>query len=139
MLRGFIAKFTPPVARVARATLERVEELVPGSLQRVYDAYNALAIGFATGDSLGETFVHVAVYPKHVNLGFNAGAFLPDPHGLLVGSGTSIRHVKIEKPERLGDPRLATLVREAAKRAGHEGGDGGIVVVRVYAKQRDRQ
>src|ERR1041384_5832094 len=35
----------------------------------------------------GAAFGYVGVYKTHINVGFFTGAFLPDPHKLLEGSG----------------------------------------------------
>ena len=140
-LEAFLAKFDDEVADVARASLAWVRSITPGAMERVYDAYNALSIGFATGDSLRETFLHVAVYPRHVNLGFNQGADLADPRKVLVGTGKAVRHVKIDSAARLDDPNLVKLVRAAAKHAGHADDVSAprrVVVAAVYARQRPR-
>jgi hypothetical protein len=44
-------------------------------------------------------FAYVNVFTAHVNVGFFRGAEIVDPCGLLEGSGTFMRHVKI-RPER---------------------------------------
>jgi hypothetical protein len=49
-----------------------------------------------------------------VNLGFNYGAELPDPAGLLEGTGKLFRHVKLRSAGQLDDPRLIELVRHAS-------------------------
>ncbi|MBL0024290.1 MAG: DUF1801 domain-containing protein [Saprospiraceae bacterium] len=46
----------------------------------------------------------------HVNLGFNYGADLPDPHHLLEGTGKLFRHVKIKSVEQLKDKNLTDLI-----------------------------
>lgn len=40
-------------------------------------------------------FGYVNVFSAHVNVGFFHGAALPDPAGLLEGSGKFMRHVKL--------------------------------------------
>jgi hypothetical protein len=136
----FISRFDDRVARLARRCLAWVRSLVPGATELVYDAYNALSIVFATDDKLKSAFVHVAVYPRHVNIGFNRGAELEDPERVLVGTGTRIRHVRIDDDSEL-DKRLAALVRRAARYAGHRSRPkpGKVVVKRVYARQRPRR
>lgn len=41
-------------------------------------------------------FAYVGVYKAHVNVGFFHGDALPDPAGLLQGTGKYMRHVKIK-------------------------------------------
>lgn len=64
----------------------------------------------------GEPFCYVVGYSKHVNLGFCEGAGLPDPEGLLEGTGKSMRHVKIRPGEEFRGKTLSRMVREAARR-----------------------
>lgn len=45
-LNGFIGRFAPPVAKVARACVAKLRKRLPGAHLPVYDNYNALAIGF---------------------------------------------------------------------------------------------
>ena len=59
-----------------------LDELAPCH-ENIYDAYSAVAIGYGTSDRLKDGIVHIAVYTRHVNLGFNEGVVLPDPDGLL--------------------------------------------------------
>jgi hypothetical protein len=82
------------------------------------------------------------VYPRHVNIGFNGGVRLPDPGKLLAGTGTAIRHVRVDDASRLDDPALATLVRTAAAMAGYKarpGKRGEIKVIRIYEQRRPRR
>ena len=69
----------------------------------------------------------MAGYSDYVNLGFNRGAELPDPAGVLVGSGAKIRHIRIATPSDLRAPALEAIVRAAAL-------DGRGLVERVPQK-----
>jgi hypothetical protein len=55
-------------------------------------------------------FAYVGVFKAHVNLGFFHGASLPDPKGLLEGSGKYMRHVKLKPGSSLDAPALQALV-----------------------------
>ena len=48
-------------------------------------------------------FAYVNAFTAHVNVGFFCGAELPDPAGLLQGTGKFMRHVKL-RPGALPDP-----------------------------------
>jgi hypothetical protein len=135
----FLARFDREVASLARVALERVRVLAPGSIELVYDAYNALSIPFSASDQLRDAFVAVVVYPKHVNLAFNRGADLDDPKRLLQGEGKRIRHIRIT-PALLGDAEVARLVRAASKNAGLDTKSKAQTVVKaIYARQRSRK
>jgi hypothetical protein len=52
---------------------------------------------------------------NHVSFGFLRGTALPDPEGLLEGTGKSLRHVKLRALEDLKRPELKRLIGEAVK------------------------
>ena len=58
-------------------------------------------------------FAYVNVFTRHVNLGFYQGALLPDPAGLLLGTGHYMRHVKLQPGAQASVPELRCLVEEA--------------------------
>src|SRR5947207_6895834 len=93
-----------------------LEEMAP-CYENIYDAYSAVAIGYGTSDRLRDGIFHIAVYSKHVNLGFNDGATLDDPKGILQGAGSRIRHVTIKSIADLERPVLRSYIRRAQKTA----------------------
>jgi hypothetical protein len=111
--------FDPAIRKLALALRALViEELTP-CYENIYDAYNALALGYGTSDRLGDGICHIAVYAKHVNLGFNEGATLSDPGKILRGAGKQIRHITIKNSGDLERPELRDYLRRARKQAGH--------------------
>jgi hypothetical protein len=93
-----------------------LEEMAP-CYENIYDAYSAVAIGYGTSDRLRDGIFHIAVYSKAVNLGFNDGATLPDPKGILLGSGNHIRHITIKTPADIKRPEIRAYIRRARKKA----------------------
>jgi hypothetical protein len=93
-----------------------LEEIGP-CYENIYDAYSAVAIGFGTSDRLSDGIFHIAVYSKHVNLGFNDGASLADPKGILLGKGNRVRHITIENADDLARPEIRSYIRRALKKA----------------------
>ena len=93
-----------------------VEEMAP-CYENIYDAYSAVAIGYGTSDRLRDGIFHIAVYSQHVNLGFNDGATLPDPKGILQGTGNQIRHITIQTLEDITRPEIRAYIRRARKKA----------------------
>lgn len=62
---------------------------------------------------MSEAYAYLMPQKTYVNLGFYQGALLPDPAGLLEGTGKALRHVKIRDPAAVADPALLTLIRAA--------------------------
>jgi hypothetical protein len=58
-------------------------------------------------------FAYVNAFTAHVNVGFFRGAELPDPAGILEGTGRFMRHVKIRRDEPFNEPALLELIRAA--------------------------
>jgi hypothetical protein len=58
-------------------------------------------------------FAYVDAFRAHVNLGFFHGNDLPDPAGLLQGSGKFMRHVRLAPGRGIDDAALRRLVADA--------------------------
>ena len=116
-----LVKFLRPYDREIRDLALQLRDVLLDEMapcyENIYDAYSAVAIGYGTSEKLGDGIFHIAVYAKGANLGFNDGATLDDPKGILEGSGKRIRHIKIRKPEDLKRPELRTYIRRAKKKA----------------------
>jgi hypothetical protein len=59
-------------------------------------------------------FAYVNVFSAHVNVGFFRGAELPDPRGLLQGTGKRMRHVKLGPGRPIDESALSELIQAAA-------------------------
>ena len=58
-------------------------------------------------------FAYVDAFTAHVNVGFFHGVELPDPAGLLEGTGKFMRHVKVRPGKRVAEDALVTLIKGA--------------------------
>lgn len=58
-------------------------------------------------------FCYVNAFTSHVNVGFFRGAELPDPAGLLEGTGKLMRHVKLRPDRDIDADALAALIEAA--------------------------
>jgi hypothetical protein len=113
MLLSYLASYDPHVSRLALALREVVLEEAPEAKESISKGY-AVAIGFSfTGKPIKDGFCHIAVYSTHVNLGFNRGALLPDPNGVLAGNGKAIRHVTLRDESDLERPFLRRYIQAA--------------------------
>ena len=141
-LAGFIAKYSPDVAKLGRAAIARMRRLLPAAQVLVYDNYNALAVGFGPNERTSQIVFSIAMYPRWVSLFFAKGVGLPDPHQRLSGSGTVVRHVVLTDIGLLDDPQIRELMQQALGRAGvslQAGKRGAIVIKSISARQRPRR
>ena len=141
-LAGFIGKFSPEVALVAKAARAKIRKLLPGAVELVYDNYNALAMAFGPTERASDAIMSIALYPRWVSLFFLRGVQLPDPQGLLRGSGSRVRHIVLERAAILDTAPVRTLVRTAVARHPKRIAAGSrrrTIIKSVSAKQRPRR
>src|SRR5206468_3474783 len=86
-LAGFIAKFSPEHQRVIRAVRKALQQRFKGAYELAYDNYNFFVIGFSPTERPSDAIVSMACGSNGVGLCFIQGAKLPDPQGILKGSG----------------------------------------------------
>jgi hypothetical protein len=141
-LAGFVAKYDPAVGRLVRATRAAMRKRLPTALELVYDNYQFLAIGYSATERASDCLVSLAVSPKGVALSFYYGSTLPDPRGVLQGSGNQNRFVRLPSAATLAEPAVAALLRAAIAQARTPlptSGRGRTIIKSVSAKQRPRR
>jgi len=109
-----LAARRPLMAPIVLALREMVVREAPQATESVYSLY--AVVDLFTFARASDAFIHIVAYEKHVNLGFNQGALLPDPHGLIAGTGKKIRHIRIAAKEDLKLP-LRPYIRAAIEQA----------------------
>src|SRR5258706_15967705 len=141
-LAGFIAKFTPDMAAFIRAARKKMRERLPRALELVYDNYNFFVIGYGPSEKASEAIFSIAAQAKGVALCFLHGAGLPDPQGLLRGSGNVVRNIRLESAATLDRAEVRALMKLALERAKaplHPGGVHRLIIKSVSVKQRPRR
>ena len=108
--------YSQAVQKLALATRRLILEEAPAANEFIYEVYT-IADHFAFTERPSNAFVFTTTHANWVNLGFNFGAALQDPSGLLRGDGKIIRHVRIGKAEDLEAPGVRELVRAAIAEA----------------------
>jgi len=139
---SFIAKFDPANAKLIRACRSMMRKRLPTANELVYDNYNFLAIGYSASERESDCGVSLAGGANGVSLSFYYGATLPDPDGILLGSGNQNRFVRLPTATTLAEPAVERLIRAAlaqAKTPMPETGRGRTIVKSISAKQRPRR
>ena len=94
------------LGRIARRWFEVMRNCGEDVRELLHDGHPTACLGDAA-------FGYVNAFKAHVNVGFFRGAELPDPKGLLEGTGKVMRHVKLS-PEREVDATALTKLIKAA-------------------------
>ena len=86
-----------------------VEELHPDATETASRREQTVSWGFP-GGKMRAAYAYARAFKAHVNLGFFQGAHLPDPEGLLEGTGKTLRHIRLRMPEEALAPAIRTLL-----------------------------
>jgi uncharacterized protein DUF1801 len=141
-LRAFIGKFGPADQRLIRAVRAAMRKRLPTANELVWDNYNFFVIGYSPTDRPTDSIFSIAARANGLGLCFIHGAKLPDPKGLLLGSGSQTRFVRLESAKDLSDPDVESLMQAAIDRASKPlptQGRGTLIIRSIAAKQRPRQ
>jgi hypothetical protein len=107
----FLKGYPPPVREIAVKARETILSVFPEATEKVYPGWKVIQYGAGAG--MKDVFAVISPQRERVNLGLANGAELPDPEGLLEGSGKGIRHVKLTSPDAAGAPAVRELVKGA--------------------------
>ena len=126
----FLEPFAVDVQQIALGLRARVLGVMPNAHEFVWNATNAVSLVYTPTTRWRDGVVHVATYSKRVNLGFNDGAWLADPLGILAGSGSRIRHVSFFSAGDVGAAWIEQYLTAALAHAGvtTDAGDRGTTV-----------
>ena len=100
------------VEPIARKLREIILDNFPEAVEVVRLGDRAASYGVGS-KKMSESHVYVMPQAEYVNLGFYHGAGLPDPDGLLQGTGAKMRHIKVRSVDEAGSPAVRALVAAA--------------------------
>ena len=107
-----IDNFSEEIKEITRETRKLIYQILPEVVEVVW--IKQKNIGFGTGfKKKTEHFCWLMPVSKHVTLGFNYGAELPDPENILEGTGKLFRHYKVKSVENLSNSDLIQLIKFA--------------------------
>ena len=141
-LEGFIDKFDTKNQALIRSVRKALRKSLPTANELVYDNYNFFVIGYSSTERPSDCFVSIAAAANGVGLAFYYGATLPDPHKILLGSGSQNRFVRLESLTTLARPEITELVSAAvaqAKTPLPESDRGKLIIRSISEKQKPRR
>ena len=109
---GLMADTDQALRPVARRLRGIVFEVHPDAVEVVRLGDRAATYGLGPRKMI-EGYCYVLPHQRWVNLGFLQGVRLPDPTGLLEGTGASLRHVRIRSLEAAEAPAVRALIEAA--------------------------
>jgi hypothetical protein len=105
-IETWLAEQPAELAALARTWFEVMRACGHDVRELMHDDQPTACVGDAA-------FAYVDAFTRHVNVGLFRGAELPDPAGLLEGTGTFMRHVKLRPDRPFDSPALKALIEVA--------------------------
>jgi hypothetical protein len=113
-----LSEHPPQIQAIERALRVTIRSAFPAAVEQV-DFGNKL-IAFGRSMKVRGLLFAIIAHRDWVNLQLADGTVLPDPDGLVEGTGKRIRHVKIRSVEAASSPSVVALI-EAELAARPEG------------------
>lgn len=112
----FLGLFSPDIQIIISKLRTLLQASFPDIVEQVDIPSKIIAFGYGT--RYADLVCAIAPFKNHVNLMFSKGVLLPDPTGILVGTGKSARHVKITTQIEISNPAISGLLLEAFRLKG---------------------
>ena len=112
----FLSRFPPGIVALVKRCRPKLRRAFPGSYQLVYNYSGSLVVAFGMSERGYEAIVSIAVSAREVRLYFDKS--LPDPKGILKGSGTKVRSVTLKTASDLDQGDIRELIKAAIKHSG---------------------
>ena len=111
-----LSRFPPGIVALVKRCLPKLRRAFPGFFELVYEYSSSLVVAFGMSERGYEAIVALAIFPDRVRLYFDKS--LPDPKGLLEGSGSKVRSVTLKSASELDRGDIHTLLKAAIKHSG---------------------
>src|ERR1051325_4067236 len=107
--KAFFEQYDKSIQQIAGKGRELGFSVMPDVAETVYPQMKVIRYGL-DGNKMSGLVCGLMPAAKWVSLGFMHGTSLPDPEGLLEGSGKGLRHVKLRRVEDVENPALRKLL-----------------------------
>jgi hypothetical protein len=104
-----LAEHPPELQAIEHSLRRLIRAEAPAAEERVDFGNKLIAFGWTMG--MRDLLFAVICHRSWVNVQFADGADLPDPTGMVEGTGKKIRHVKVRSLDDAASPALLALVR----------------------------
>ena len=104
-----LAPYSQEVRDLALRVRALVLDVIPNAIEQVDSG--AKIIGYGFGTKYADLICVIMPLKAGVNLGFHNAVELPDPKGLLEGTGKRHRHVKLKTVADIKAPALRALLK----------------------------
>jgi hypothetical protein len=115
-LSASLSRFPAGIVALSKRCLTKLRGVFPGSCELVYNYAHSVVVGFGMSEKGYEAIVALAVDKQGVRLYLDKS--LPDPTGLLEGTGSKVRSVSLGTAGDLDRSDIKALIQAAVVRSG---------------------
>lgn len=105
---SLLDKYPRETISLAYSLHQLIMSLIPGIIAT--PDFSANIIGYGFSSKYADTVCTIILSKKGIKLGLYKGSSLPDPSGLLQGSGKLHKYVQVLKEEDIHQPALKALL-----------------------------
>jgi hypothetical protein len=116
-IAAFLAAYSEEISSFAQALRVYLKQETKPAFELAGVSAQSFNIGYGFATKSWDCFCAIIVYRNHINISLPSGASLSDPEGLLHGTGSRIRHLKIRELKDVQTPAVRKLLKEARKNA----------------------
>ena len=113
-LETFLLNYPDAIRELARNARALILTVMPETVEQIDSSADLIAYGLDR--SYKGLICGITLHKSHINIMFAQGASLPDPQGLLQGTGKLARHVRVERLADLKAPEIRRLLETALQR-----------------------
>ena len=114
-LKSFLGRFEPKIQKLARSMRTALRKKFPAANELAYNYPSSVVIGYSPTEGGIDSVVALATRADGVFLYFNQGPHLPDPEGILMGTGKQTRFIPVDSVRRLAHPAVKALITAAVE------------------------
>jgi hypothetical protein len=112
-MRETIEEMFPVASDDVQAILAELRTVTRETVPEATEIFTHGALGYGPSSSGVDRVFYIQAQNGYANLGFFYGMGLTDPDGLLEGTGTRMRHIKIRSLAEARNPALVPLLSES--------------------------
>ena len=140
-LRSCIQRLGPKDQKIIRSVRAAVRKRFPTAHELAYDYSSHVVIAYSSTDRGIDAILTIAGRADGVRVYFMHGPQLPDPKGLLLGTGKQTSFVNVEAASQLAHPDVEALIAAAVASSTvplPSKGKGGLTIKLTAAKKRSQ-
>lgn len=121
----FLSSFSDEIRTFAQALRAELKSVTKPAFELAGSSAQSFNIGYGFTMTSWDCYCAIIVYKKHINISLPSGVALTDPDGLLHGTGSRIRDLKIKDLRDVQTAAVRMLLMEARMNALESVKDGG--------------